>query len=106
MTFPSTGGHDPETAAGAVDDEAGGLESIPPSGHAGDGPGVNYGIPDRYVGPEVPDQAALVNPSAGFSSPPGGGVNPQGGPSPSPGSVPAERYDQAPGNTSKGNPSY
>lgn len=37
-------------------------------------------LPDipRYEGPSVPDQPALINPSAGMSSGAGGGVNPIG----------------------------
>lgn len=102
MTYPSTGGHDPDVPAGGTDTD--GLV-MAPSNHPADGPGVNYGCPPQYEGPKVTDQPALVNPSAGDIGPPGGGVNPMG-PTPRPGAVPAETYDQAPGNTSMGNPSY
>lgn len=69
------------------------------------------GLPDvpRYEGPDVPLQAPLINPSAGNQGPVESGmtdINPQGSPNPMPGAVPIETYDQAPGNTSKGNPSY
>jgi hypothetical protein len=46
--------------------------------HPADGPGVDYGVPARYGKVEVPDQPALINPSAGDIGPPGGGVNPVG----------------------------
>lgn len=46
------------------------------------------GLPDipRYEGPSVTEQAPLINPSSGDSSPAGGGVNPLG-PTNSPGST-------------------
>jgi hypothetical protein len=74
-------------------------------------PDRDDGLPDipRYEGPTVADQAALLNPSAGNQGPAEQGmtdINPQGSPNPQPGSVPINQYDQAPGNTSKGNPSY
>jgi len=101
MTYPATD-HGPDVPAGGTDTDG---VTLSPANHPSDGPGVNYGTPPQYVGPDVPVQAPAVNPSAGNQGPPGGGVNPQG-PSPAPGSVPDERYDQAPQNSSKGNPSY
>lgn len=106
MTYPSTGGHDPDVPAGGTDID--GL-MFSPSNHPSDGPGENYGTPPQYVGPKVAEQAPLVNPSRGDQGPVESGmadVNPQGSPHPMPGAVPVETYDQAPGNTSKGNPSY
>lgn len=102
MTYPATS-HDPDVPAGGTDTD--GLMLSPTSNHPSDGPGVNYGCPPQYEGPKVTEQRPLVNPSAGNVGPAGGGVNPQG-PAPQPGAVPHETYDQAPGNTSKGNPSY
>lgn len=104
MTYPSTGGHDPSVAAGAADTSG---VPLSPSNHPADGPGVNYGTPPQYYGPNVPNQAPLVNPSAGTQGPVEQGmndVNPQGA-APTPGGAP-EVYDQAPQNTSQGNPSY
>lgn len=75
--------------------------SVAGSGHGGDGPGVNYGVPDRYQGPSVSDQPELINPSAGESSPAGGGVNPQGA-APSQSANPGVNTRQAPGDTSVG----
>lgn len=119
MTYPDPMGHGPDDGAGAVDDKAGGLDSIPPSGHADLSPDnvmaiplVDYdgddGLPDvaRYEGPSVPLQEPLINPSAGDQGPPGVSLNPQGSPDPHPGSVPVQTTDQAPQNSSKGNPSY
>lgn len=102
MTYPSTGGHDPDVPAGGMDTDG---IMMAPSNHPSDGPGVNYGTPAQYVGPDVPNQPALVNPSAGDQGPSGGGVNPMGA-TVSPGFVPRQTYDQAPQNSSKGNPSY
>jgi hypothetical protein len=80
---------------------------LSPRNHPADGPGVNYGTPPQYYGPAAVEQAALVNPSAGNQGPVEQGmndVNPQG-PAPHQVGAPAS-YDQAPQNTSKGNPSY
>lgn len=132
MTYPATG-HGPSVPAGGVDDSNSPGPSITAMGitvpravyHDGAGyhphgdrddtatmvptgdPDRDDGLPDvpRYEGPAVADQPALVNPSAGTQGPSGSGVNPMGS-SPVPGDVPVERYDQSPGNTSKGNPSY
>lgn len=135
MTYPATS-HGPSIPAGGTDDakspgphiEADGV-SVPRAVYH-DGTGYQAhrdrdegatsipnrdadnddGLPDvpRYEGPAVADQPALVNPSAGNQGPAERGmtdVNPQG-PAPVPGSVPNETYDQAPQNTSQGNPSY
>ena len=102
MTYPSTGGHDPDVPAGGVDTDG---AMMSPLNHPADGPGVNYGPPPQYAGPDVPAQDPLVNPSAGTQGAPGGGVNPMG-PAVVPGALPHQTYDQAPQNTSKGNPSY
>jgi len=104
VTYPSTGGNDPSVAADGVDTSGAMLSS---RNHPADGPGVNYGTPPEYAGPKVRDQAPLVNPSAGDQGPVEVGandVNPQG-PAPHAGSGPAS-YDQAPQNSSQGNPSY
>jgi hypothetical protein len=87
MTYPSTGGHDPDVPAGGIDTDG---AMFSQTNHPSDGPGVNYGTPAQYAGPAVPDQAALVNPSAGDQGPVEQGmadVNPQG-PAPRPGSGP------------------
>jgi hypothetical protein len=81
---------------------------LSPRNHPAEGPGVNYGTPQQYYGPTVTDQAPLVNPSAGNQGPVEQGmndVNPQGT-APRPGTVGPSNYDQAPQNSSKGNPSY
>lgn len=79
MTYPAVpNGLGPDVPAGGVDMD--GL-MLSPSNHGPQGPGVNYGTPSQYVGPDVPIQAALVNPSAGTQGPTESGmadVNPQG----------------------------
>jgi hypothetical protein len=87
MTYPTVpNGLGPDVPAGGVDMDG---EMLSPMNHPSDGPGVNYGMPPQYAGPEVPEQAPLVNPSAGNQGPVESGmadVNPQG-PAPHPGSV-------------------
>ena len=75
MTYPSTMGHDPDVPAGGVDTDG---VMLSPADHPADGPGVNYRTPPEYVGPDVPAQDPLVNPSVGNQGPTGGGVNPRG----------------------------
>ena len=67
------------------------------AGQADDGPGVNYGVPSRYVGPSVGTQPALVNPSAGEGAP-GVSPNPQGS-TPPKNNAPAERGNEPYPNT-------
>lgn len=86
MTYPSTGGHDPDVPAGGTDMDGAMLST---ANHPSDGPGVNYSTPPQYIGPDVPGQPALVNPSGGNQGPTESGmddVNPQG-PAPQPGST-------------------
>lgn len=124
MTYPSTGGHGPSVPAGGVDRSdspagaptAGGVPraayydgsayhahrdrgtedtSVPTSD-----PDRDDGLPDvpRYEGPSVPEQAPLVNPSAGTQGPSERGmtdVNPRGA-APHPGSTGPVNTDQAP----------
>lgn len=104
MTYPATD-LGPDVPAGGTDTDG---AMLSPQNHPSEGPGVNYSMPPQYAGPDVPTQAPLVNPSAGNQGPVEQGmndVNPQG-PVPQPGSAGSANYDQAPGNTSKGNPSY
>jgi hypothetical protein len=78
MTYPATGGHDPDVPAGGTDTDGVMFAS---SNHPTDGPGVDYSTPSQYYGPTVPAQPALVNPSAGDVGPVESGmtdVNPQG----------------------------
>lgn len=86
MTYPNTGGHDPDVPAGGEDTDG---VMLSPLDHPADGPGVNYGVPAEYVGPDVSEQVPLINPSAGTQGPTEQGmanVNPQG-PAPHPGSA-------------------
>lgn len=99
MTYP--GGHDTTVGAGGTDDSGVPLSA---RNHPAEGPGVNYSTPSEYRGPDVPMQAALVNPSAGNQGPVESGmadVNPQG-PAPHPGSVPAPNTRQVYPDTTQG----
>lgn len=61
MTYPATD-HGPDVPAGGVDTDG---EMLSPRNHPADGPGIDYGMPPQYAGPDVPDLPPLVNPSAG-----------------------------------------
>lgn len=76
MTYPDPHGHGPDVPAGGTDTD--GLV-FSQSNHPSSGPGVNYGRPSQYDGPDVPTQGANVNPSVeGANTTTGGGVNPRG----------------------------
>jgi hypothetical protein len=101
MTYPDTGGHDPDVPAGGIDTDG---DMISPRNHPADGPGVDYGRPPEYDGPDVPMQAALVNPSYGNQGPVEQGptdINPQG-PAPHPGSTGPSNTRQVYPDTSQG----
>lgn len=102
MTYPSTGGHDPDVPAGGTDMDG---AMLSPSNHGSDGPGVDYSTPPQYYGPAAVEQAPLVNPSAGTQGPVEQGmadVNPQG-PAPRSGTGPVSDRVVYP-DTTQGNP--
>lgn len=102
MTYPNPMGHDPDVPAGGTDTDGAVLS---PRNHPADGPGVDYSTPSQYYGPAVPDQPALVNPSAGTQGPTEQGmndVNPQG-PAPRAGTGPVSDRVVYP-DTTQGNP--